>query len=325
MTNIDLKDRKILYQLDLNCRQSNTQIGRKVGLSKEVVNYRIKRMQDLGVISYFWTAINSLKLGYYAFRIYINFLDVSPDTKNEIIEYFKNYKNIWTLQIAKGPVDLGAVLWANDVYNFSQFWNRTLDKYGNYFENYSVSILTQVNCLKKTYLISDGYKKIDREFYKINCIGDPVIIDEMDYQLLNEIATNARIPLVKLAEKLKTSSQTVNYKIKNMIKKGIILAFRVCIDNSKLGLQSCIIDIYLKDHTKGKLIEEYIKGNPYVENIMDITIGWCDLNFELMVKNIDSLTQLIEEIDDKYPGVIRKTNFWMARKVHKERWLPELF
>ena len=325
MENLDLKDRKILYQLDLNCRQSNTQIGRKVGLSKEVVNYRIKRMQDLGVISYFWTAINSLKLGYYAFRIYINFLDVNPDTKNEIIEYFKKYKNIWTLQIAKGPVDLGAVLWANDVYNFSQFWNRTLDKYGNYFENYSVSILTQVNCLKKTYLISDGYKKTDREFYKINCMGDPALIDEMDFQLLNEIATNARIPLVQLAEKLNTSSQTINYKIKNMIKKGIILAFRVCIDNTKLGLQSCIIDVYLKDHTKGKHIEEYIKGNPYVENIMDISIGWCDLNFELMVKNIDSLTKLIEEIDDRFPGAIRKTNFWMARKVHKERWLPELY
>lgn len=325
MENFDLKDRKILYQLDLNCRQSNTQIGHKVGLSKEVVNYRIKRMQDQGIISYFWTAINSLKLGYYAFRIYINFLDVSPETKNEIIQYFKKYKNIWTLQIAKGPVDLGAVLWTNDLYNFNQFWNRTLDKYGNFFENYSVSILTQVSCLKKTYLISDGYGKTDRDFYKINCVGEPIKIDEMDFQLLNEIATNARIPLVQLAEKLNTTSQTINYKIKNMIKNGLILAFRVCIDYSKIGLQSCIIDIYLKDHTKGKQIEEYIKGNPYVENIMDITIGWCDLNFKLMVKNIDSLTKLIEEIDDRYPGVIRKTNFWMSIKVHKERWLPELY
>ncbi len=325
MEKLDLKDRKILYQLDLNCRQSNTQIGGKVGLSKEVVNYRIKRMQELGIINYFWTAINSLKLGYYAFRIYINFLDVSPVIKDEIIKYFGKYKNIWTLQSAKGPVDLAAVLWSDDIYNFNQFWNNTLDKYGNYFEKYFVSILTQVNCLKKSYLLLDEYNKSDREFYKINCSGKPVEIDKMDFQLLNEIAINARIPLVQLAEKLNTSSQTINYKIKNLIKKEIILAFRVRIDTSKLGLQNCIIDIYLKDHTKGRLIEDYIKKNPYVENIMDITIGWCDLNFELMVKNIDNLTRLIEEIDDKFPGVIRKTNFWMARKIHKERWLPELF
>jgi hypothetical protein len=86
-----------------------------------------------------------------------------------------------------------------------------------------------------------------------------------------------------------------------------------------------MIDIYLKDHTKGKQIEDYIKENPYVENIMDMTIGWCDLNFELMVKNVDSLSQIIEDIDDKFPGAIRKTNFWMAKQVHKERSLPELF
>jgi hypothetical protein len=44
-----------------------------------------------------------------------------------------------------------------------------------------------------------------------------------------------------------------------------------------------------------------------------------------MVKSIDNLTKLVEEIDDRFPGVIRRTNFWMARKIHKERWLPELF
>ena len=325
MVNLDLKDRKILYQLDLNCRQSNSQIGRKVGLSKEVVNYRIKRMEDLGIITGFWTAINSLKLGYYAFRIYINFLDVSPSIQKEIIQYFKNYKNVWSLQSAKGPVDLGAVIWADYIYKFNQFWNQTLDKYGNYFEKYAVSILTQVTCLKKSYLILNNYEKSDREFYKINCIGGPEGIDQIDYQLLNEIAINARIPLVKLSEKLKTSSQAINYRIKNLMKKGIILAFRVDIDISKLNLQNCIIDIYLKDHTKGKQVEDFIKKNPYVENIMDITIGWCDLNFELIVKNIETLTQLIEEIDKKYPGAIRKTNFWMGRKIYKVRWLPELY
>jgi len=50
MVKIDLKDRKILYQLDLNSRQSLTQIGKNVGLKKDVVSYRIKRLQDEGVI-----------------------------------------------------------------------------------------------------------------------------------------------------------------------------------------------------------------------------------------------------------------------------------
>ena len=51
MKKIDLKDRKILYELDLNCRQSNAQIGKKVGLSRKVVEYRIKRMEEEGIIT----------------------------------------------------------------------------------------------------------------------------------------------------------------------------------------------------------------------------------------------------------------------------------
>ncbi|MEM0493397.1 MAG: winged helix-turn-helix transcriptional regulator, partial [Candidatus Thermoplasmatota archaeon] len=50
MVDLDLKDRKILYELDLNARQSFGDIGKKVGLSKDSVAYRVKRMEDEGVI-----------------------------------------------------------------------------------------------------------------------------------------------------------------------------------------------------------------------------------------------------------------------------------
>ena len=40
---LDLKDRKILAELDLNARETYQTIGRKVGLSKETTINRIKR------------------------------------------------------------------------------------------------------------------------------------------------------------------------------------------------------------------------------------------------------------------------------------------
>ena len=50
MIKIDLKDRKILNQLDINSRQSLSQIGKKVGLPKNVVAYRIKRLEEKKII-----------------------------------------------------------------------------------------------------------------------------------------------------------------------------------------------------------------------------------------------------------------------------------
>ena len=140
MYKIDLKDRKILCQLDLNCRKSNTYIGKKVGLKKDVVAYRIKRMQDEGIINNFWTAINTFKLGYQVFRIYINFQYVNNDIKKRIINHFVIYKNSWAVTSIRGDIDLSVVVWVNDIYKFFTFWNTTLDQFEDFFARYAISI-----------------------------------------------------------------------------------------------------------------------------------------------------------------------------------------
>ena len=61
---LDLKDRKILYHLDLNSRQSFAQLGKKVGLHKDVVAYRVKKLQEKGIIENFFIIYDYLKLGY---------------------------------------------------------------------------------------------------------------------------------------------------------------------------------------------------------------------------------------------------------------------
>ena len=42
---LDLKDRKILYELDINSRQPFAAIAKKVGLSKQTVINRVKKLR----------------------------------------------------------------------------------------------------------------------------------------------------------------------------------------------------------------------------------------------------------------------------------------
>ena len=95
MENVDLKDRRILYELDKNSRESFTQIGKKVGLHKNVVNYRIKRMQDKGIITNFYTVIDTFKLGYNSLRFYIVYQNITPTIREEIINHFVENKFTW--------------------------------------------------------------------------------------------------------------------------------------------------------------------------------------------------------------------------------------
>jgi len=322
MVKIDLKDRKILYELDLNCRRSNTQIGKKVGLKKDVVAYKINRMKDEGIIKAFWTAINTFKLGYNVFRIYINFQYVSSDIKKEIIQHFVNYRNSWAVVSIKGEIDFDVIIWVKDMYEFYNFWNKTLDKFEEYFAKYTFSTFVEAFNYKSTYLLDD-VDTSDRLMYRTTCGRKPVEIDKTDYDLLNEIALKARTPLIELAEKLDCSSQTINYRMKNLIKNGVINAFRIHIDLQKFNLYKYKLEIYLRGHKQRNAIWDYLKQKSYCDTL-DVAVGWCDLEFELIIETIDKLDQIQEELFTKFPNAIKKQTFWIVDEYHKERWLPEL-
>ena len=55
---------KILNLLQKNARISNTEIARQVGISSPAVAERIKKMEDLGIISNYLTKVDHNALGY---------------------------------------------------------------------------------------------------------------------------------------------------------------------------------------------------------------------------------------------------------------------
>ena len=328
MVELDLKDRKILYQLDLNCRQSNAQIGKKVGLSRKVVDYRIKRMEDEEIISNYFTVIDSYRLGYDVYRYYLNFQNVTQEKKNEIINYFVNYQNSWIVCSLAGVYDLSLVLWVKNTPDFYSFWDKTNDLFGNYFAEKIFSVYAIAYCYPSTYLLSDGYDnsdrlKSDRKSFQVTGDKKQIQIDDFDYKLLNEIATNAKAPLLVLGKKLDCSSQTIDYRIKNLKKKGIIQAFRVNIDIFKLGFKGFKADIFLKDSSKRKKIWNKLQDNPYV-TFINTSAGYADIEIEFAVKSQEELIQIIDNISKEFPESIKKYIYYNASKFHKIRCLPEM-
>jgi DNA-binding Lrp family transcriptional regulator len=321
MYKLDIKDRKILYELDLNCRQSNAQIGKKVGLKKDVVSYRIKKLEENGIIKNYWALIDTFQLGYNVFRIYINFQYVNSKLKEEIINFFVNYPNSWVVISTTTPFDLVVVIWVKDIYKFYKFWDNTLDKYEDNFSKYSISIYCGAIVYKKSFLLPE-LKETNRVICELKCGGNPVNIDKTDYILLNELAVNARMPLIDISKKLNFSSQNIAYRINKLVKSGVIRGFRINLDLSKLGLHHFKVDIYLKDHKLKKPILKYLEEKNYVE-YMNLTIGWADLGPEFIVKDMDELVNILDEINLNFSGAIKKQSFTIAEKVYKLRCMPE--
>ena len=61
---VDDLNLKILKCLQENARQSNAEIGRKVGITSPAVSERIKKMEDMGIITGFKAIISPFEMGY---------------------------------------------------------------------------------------------------------------------------------------------------------------------------------------------------------------------------------------------------------------------
>lgn len=313
MVKVDLKDRKILYQLDINSRQSFSQIGKKVGLNRDVVASRVKKLQKNGIIINFSTNFDYLRLGFIPLRFYFKYQYVTHEIKKEIIDYFVKSKYSIVVITLEGSYDLLVLALVKNIPDIYPFWKKTLQKYGDYFAQQVYSNYVGESIYRKSFLIDE---KDNRTKVILKRSGEKADYDDVDFQILKLLTDNARMPTIEIARKLNLTTKTINERIKRLIKSGIILRFDVVIDWNKLGYQFFKIDFYLREYSKINQIVKYIGMNPNLV-FVDYTIGYADLELEFYLKNISQLHQIVEDLFKQFPGSIKNYTYFTNIKQHK--------
>ena len=321
MLNIDKIDRKILYQLDLNSRQPFSQIGKKISQPKANVSYRVQRLKQQGIIKNFYTVIDAFKLGYISFRIYLTFENINKNIKCEIIKYFVDNKYTWWVGKTEGRFDIVVVIWVKNINEFYVFWEKTLQNYRKYFEKQVFSIYTQLLHYRYSFLW-EGYPKEDRNTYEITGGGNQVEYDAMDMSILRLLAGNSRIDIIEMANKLNVSSKTIRKRMKRLAAIGVILGYRIQIDYAKLGYVYYKLDLDLVDYSQRNKIISYIKYCPNLIFI-DKSAGFADIELELYVKDLDHLIEIVNDIIEKFPGIIKNYKYFYLKEIYKIRYIPE--
>jgi Lrp/AsnC family transcriptional regulator for asnA, asnC and gidA len=318
---VSLKDRKILYELDYDSRQSLSKIGKKVGLHKNVVLYRIKRLENLGIIGFYYTVIDSFKLGYNSFRVYLVLQNFTPAIRTEIVDYFVKNKYTWWVGTFEGSYDLAIVMWVKDMNDFHIFWEETLKRYRRFFKDQIFCNYVQLQLFRHSFIV-DKYAKQDREIHEIISGGRKVKTDDLDFQILEILAKDARIPTIEIAKKINSTVDTVKNRIKRLKKLDVIQGFRVNIDYTKMGYQFYKVNINLNDYRdRGKIIR-YIRLDPHLIMI-DKSIGYFDLELDFWVRNLKEFHQIMDNITETFPDSIKNYIYVHDPQLHKMRYIPE--
>jgi Lrp/AsnC family leucine-responsive transcriptional regulator len=318
---LDKKDKKILYELDKNARQSNSSIAKIVGLSKEIVNYRIKNMEKANLILRYSTIIDFFKLGLRKFKLYLKLRNANKEKIEEIGSYFNNHQKTEWVVICSGRWDIVANFIVNDVSEFDEEVQKVLNKYSIYIQEKATITTLHLSHATREFLSEN--EKIQKKYiyYKVN--GTIEKIDNIDIEILKILSNNARYPVTEIAKKIKSTSRITSYRIKNLEKKGIILAYKITLNPRKIGNIFCKAIFYLGNITN-KRLNEFMN---YCHNIKQAVwpqrvLGAWDIELDVEVKGYEEFNDLLLDIKEKFSDIIINNDFLIVSKEFKLNFYP---
>ena len=120
-------------------------------------------------------------------------------------------------------------------------------------------------------------------------------IDQLDQQILELIASDARKPFLEFARQCGVSGAAIHQRIQRLFKLGILKGSQFILDPEKIGYDTCAyVGIYLKEPSDfDRVMEEITKIPEVVE--CHVTTGGYDMFVKLYARNNAHLMEIIQD------------------------------
>ena len=322
---LDLKDRKILYQLDIDCRQSDSEIGKKVRLSKQTVAYRINGLVRENYITRFATVIDTYKLGFSKYKLFISLENANKETIAKIIDFLKHHTKTEWIATCSGKWDIIAGYIVKNVYEFNEAVKELDNKFSEYISSRETAICLGAPHWRKEYILDNKephqvvFQGVEKDDFKI----DNIKIDDTDEEIIKSLVNNARMPITEIAKRLKLTPRIVDYRIKNLKQNKIILMSRIFLNLNKINWIYCKATLKFKNLTKQKYSQffqycNYLNNLTYVIN----AIGSWDIELDFEIKDFNTFHNIMLDIRDKFSDIIRNYDFVIVMNEDKLDYYP---
>jgi len=164
-----------------------------------------------------------------------------------------------------------------------------------------------------------------------------VQLDELDIRILAELLKNGRIPLTKLAKKLRVPRTTVNSRLCKLEELGLIRRYRAEIAVEKLGYRLTAFVLVKVRRTKPidgmsnqevlarRLVEQTMSSPhlPWVEEAHIIT-GEYDLLLKVRASELDQLTRFLIAYMATHDDVVQTHTLIALETIHEDHSPPLL-
>ena len=309
MYKLDKADRKILYELDTNARIPLSKLAKKLKLSRDVVNYRINKLEKDKVIRGYNTFIDASRLGYKIFRVYFKFYSISNENFKKLVDLVSKNKKVFWVGQTDGFIDLVFGTWHKTSKEFNEFYKSIIEKFRPFIKQEYVHELIYYSYLDRPYIINQ--KPSQRNILSIGSNKEEKH-DDIDLEILKILCNNARTQIIEIASQLEMDSASIIYRIKQLEKKKIIIGYKSDLNFHIINRSFYSVKLYLSNFGRKNELLSYLKTKNFVTNFTE-SIGSWDVEFDVEVENDEQYHDLINEIKDRF-NFISEVSFFRVPK-----------
>jgi Lrp/AsnC family leucine-responsive transcriptional regulator len=317
---IDTKDKHLVFLLDQNSRASLTELVSKLRLSREAVNYRIKRLVKACVIDSFLTKLSFGKLGFVNYIAYLKLNNLDPKQYKQFVEDLTKKKEITWVASLGGRFDLAVEMTATGVSQFDRHFSNLLDEHPDNISNYFISTRVFQHSYGRKYLWPEivGKKKAE-------LISEEVEqIDDLDRKIISALATDARLPVVDLSNRIKEAPSTVSFRLKQLINKGIVEGFMTFPKIQNFGYHGFKTLLTVRNFSRAdeQRLGAFCKTHPNVYYYTK-TLGSWNFEMEVDVKTPAEYQQFLIDFRSRFSDFIQNIESLSIFEEHKFTFWPE--
>jgi len=321
LPSLDLKDKRILYELDLDARQSLSEIAKKVELSKQAVQYRINKMSKNGIITCFFMMLDTKRIGYSFYDLFLQLQNMTPKKEKELINFLKKMDTVGWVANTTGKWNLIIAIFTRDIIQFNESLNKIYSKFGNNIREKKFIIdMSAISCKNKYLVDSSSYLRKDDYYGNENIFK----LDKKDISLLKTLDNDPRMSILQLSKKTGIAFDTVKRRLNKLQGEGVIQGFKIKINPSAFGYEWHIVLFELNcinEEEKMKFVRK-LQEHKNVVFIIN-TVGDWNLMVDLHVENNAHFQEVLSELKGEFGSIIKSYENLMVVKDHKTTYVPD--
>lgn len=306
---LNLLDAKILFELDRNSRQSITELARSLGNSRERIAYRIKTLEERGVIRGYTCSVNPYQFGLSIYKTALQ-LENNKARVQKLLGFLDKHPRVYWYAECNGRFDVSFALFGKSLVDFIDVQEQILSRFSDIITGVSVYSIVEAYFFYRRYLGGAGV-----DFHVLGGEPDHFSLSREDFDLLKILAQNSRLTAVEIAKLTGATPAVIRDKIAKLEERKIITGYRLDIDLASINRKVFKAQIFLRNYDMHgqEALREFCKMTPEVSLLVE-QIGDCKYEMEVEVKDFDDYNRIIDDMREKFPKTIRRIDTLIIRR-----------